>query len=475
VIFTRREIVGGAAALAGVAVAPRLSAGEVDDAALLRRALTLLHPGLLRYQTARQMDANFDTFEQAWRANDDRKHRYLALSRLLGTIKCGHSYGNFYNQKDEVAAELFGGRDKLPFRFRWIGNAMVVTGDATGTLAAGSVVQTIDGRPVKAILDALLPMTRADGSNDAKRRQLLSVIGNDQYETFDCYYPLLFPVNGSFRIIGRDPSGHDFALTLPAIDRSTRQQQRAKPTDGDGPQWTLAHDARTATLKMDNWGLYNSKWDWKAWLDQAFEDMTRRQTQRLIVDIRRNEGGLDCGHEIIARLIDDPLPLNAYARRVRYRRVPDDLMSHLDTWDPSFSDWGQDAEPFDARFLTLTGNEDGVAEIKPKGPRFRGNVVVLTSAENSSATFQFADLVQQNRLGRLMGEPTGGNRRGINGGAFFFLRLPQSGLEADLPLIGTFPKTPQPDAGLRPDIIVPVRASDIATGRDTAMERALTV
>jgi hypothetical protein len=94
---------------------------------------------------------------------------------------------------------------------------------------------------------------------------------------------------------------------------------------------------------------------------------------------------------------------------------------------------------------------------------------------NSSATFQFADLVQASKLGLLVGAPTGGNRRGINGGAFFFLRLPASGLEVDLPLIGTFPATPQPDAGLTPDVAVAETQEDIAQGRDTVLNRALQI
>ena len=64
---------------------------------------------------------------------------------------------------------------------------------------------------------------------------------------------------------------------------------------------------------------------------------------------------------------------------------------------------------------------------------------MLIDAQNSSATFQFANFIQTNRPGRLIGQPTGGNRRGINGGAFFFLRLPASGLEADVPLMDVSP------------------------------------
>jgi len=99
--------------------------------------------------------------------------------------------------------------------------------------------------------------------------------------------------------------------------------------------------------------------------------------------------------------------------------------------------------------------------------------VVLTDAQNSSATFQFAQRIQALGLGKLCGGATGGNQRGINGGAFFFLELPGSGLEADVPLIGRFPLTPKPDAGLTPDIAVEVTAQDIAAGRDRVMETAL--
>jgi hypothetical protein len=42
---------------------------------------------------------------------------YLDLSRFLGTVRCGHTYANFYNQSDSVAATLFSGKTRLPFSF----------------------------------------------------------------------------------------------------------------------------------------------------------------------------------------------------------------------------------------------------------------------------------------------------------------------------------------------------------------------
>ena len=112
--------------------------------------------------------------------------------------------------------------------------------------------------------------------------------------------------------------------------------------------------------------------------------------------------------------------------------------------------------------------------ITPALPRFAGRLWVLVGATNSSATFEFAQTVRQNHLGTLVGQPTGGNQRGINGGAFFFLRLPRSGIELDLPLIGQFPDGDRPDAGLQPDILVVPTVSDIARGRDAELDAVRT-
>ncbi len=63
---------------------------------------------------------------------------------------------------------------------------------------------------------------------------------------------------------------------------------------------------------------------------------------------------------------------------------------------------------------------------------------IFIGPQTSSATFQLADFVRRSGIATLVGEPTGGNRRGINGGCFYFLRLPGTGLEIDLPLVGRF-------------------------------------
>ena len=55
------------------------------------------------------------------------------------------------------------------------------------------------------------------------------------------------------------------------------------------------------------------------------------------------------------------------------------------------------------------------------------------------------------------------------------MRLPRTGIEVDVPLIGQFPisPTPRPDAGIEPDVPLRPAVEDIASGRDAELEAVL--
>ena len=489
-LLTRRTLLGSVAAATaacttlepaaqrGAGLGPMLEgAAARDDIAILRRAYTQLHPGLYRYNTPDMMAARFDQLERDISGDQSLGQAYLTLSRFLGTVRCGHTYANFFNQSDTVAATLFHQRSFLPFHFRWLGGRIVVERNLSddASLAPGTVISSIDGIATEQILATLLPYARADGSNDDKRRALLEVRGYDRIETFDVFHSMMFPAApDGFALRIHPPGGAERSVTVAPHGPDERKAAlRVGPKDDNGPAWTFAMRGSAGVLTMPNWALYDSTWDWRSWLDATLSDLVSTRGRGLIVDLRGNEGGLDCGDHIIARLIERDLTLDADERRVRYRKTPADLDPYLDTWDKSFRDWGDDAVDIGDGWFRLRSETGDADIITPKGPRFTGKVVVLIDAQNSSATFQFAERIQALGLGRLFGQPTGGNQRGINGGAFFFLRLPGSGLEADLPLIGRFPANAKPDAGLTPDVRVDLTAEDIASGRDRVMETAL--
>ncbi len=480
--LSRRRLLQLSGGLSLASALPSLACAEAlpdwsEDVAIVRQAWETMHPGLYRYSTPAEITARLDGLAANWAAPGSFRERFLALTRVTASVRCGHTYPSPYNGGEAVVSRLYPDRALVPFRFVWLAGAMVVTQDDSleRAFARGTAVTAIDGVASTEILARLMPLARADGSSDVKRISLMEVRGGDEYETFDIHLPLVLPLRDAAAFTLAD--GRVVHARLATLAERKANAPEAVQPQGDANPWTLETGAAgIARLTMPGWALYNSDFDWETWLGAAMDGLTSDGARGLIVDLRGNEGGEDCGDVILSRLVARDLPLSRSQRFVRYRRAPEALHPYLDTWDRSFLDWGDQAVPDASRpgFYRLTRyDDDGVTRlIRPQGRRFTQPVVVLCDASNSSATFGFAEALKDSGVATLLGTPTGGNRRGINGGAFCFLKLPTSGLEVDLPLIATFPDTPQPDAAIVPDVFVPTTAADIAAGRDPQMTAA---
>ncbi|MEL7002212.1 MAG: hypothetical protein AAFN93_05685, partial [Bacteroidota bacterium] len=62
---------------------------------------------------------------------------------------------------------------------------------------------------------------------------------------------------------------------------------------------------------------------------------------------------------------------------------------------------------------------------------------------------------------------------GINGGSILFLTLPNSKIEIDLPIIGSFSIKSQPDIGITPDVQVEQSLENLYDDVDTELVTAL--
>lgn len=469
--WTRRSVIAGAGAAMLVPWRAQATATLLPpealraDLALLRDAWITIHPGLHRYLTPAAFQRMFARADR-WAAKPRTlAETYLQLAHMAAQIRCGHSYPNPLNQSEAVDSALFAGRDRLPFTFDWIEGRMIATG---GALEPGTEVAAVDGVASRRLLAAMLPLARADGGNDAKRVAQMALRKGERYQAFDVYRPLLFPP--------QRPGETEITLAggarrrLAALTESEKQAAGGRPDDAG---WRFAMRGRTGIFTLPDWALYDRKWDWRGFLDTAVDRMIAEGAAGMVVDLRGNEGGLDCGDVLLERMVTAPAAKPLRHKRVRYRKVPDRLAPYCDTWDRSFQDWGQAAVgPDAAGFYALPADADDI--LRPRGTRFAGHMAVLIDATNSSATFQFAGLAKMMVDAILVGAPTGGNLRGINGSGYFFFRLPRTGLEMDIPLVGMFPEGPlPPDRGIEPDIRVVPSVADIAAKHDPVMTAAL--
>ena len=455
------------------------------DVTILKQALTTLHPGLYLYNTKEQFSRYFDDLDRKVRVPMNEREFYLRLSELTARIKCGHTFLNPLNLDDDVAARLFSGRS-LPLYFVVVNRRMMVTHNYSGdaSIVRGDEIVSINGIQTSHIIEKLLSVSRGDGNNSlGKRLSNLNVNPDEDYghSLFDIYFPLFFPTSGErFDIRLKNANGKLIAVNVQGITTDERRAAYEKEFGKIAKfEQTWAYrkvDDKTAYLRFGTFAFWNSKFDWKTDIANKFRDIRSQSgIKNLIIDIRGNEGGNGEIRDLILSYITSKQMRGEYDAKLCYRSlsVPETLLAHLSTWDKRFKEPKDPTQYFVNKIGLYEKKDDEASEpILPAPDGFTGKVYLLTDAVNSSATFDMAWTFQANKLGTIVGEPTGGTKRGLNGGQIFFLTLPNSRFEIDLPIQHYYHKG-YPDEGVTPEYVVRTTTDDIRTKRDRQLEFTL--
>lgn len=477
----RRPFLAGAAAAAAALpfsagaraqgpAQPEIAAdAALRDLRILKRAFADLHPGLHRHATPAQIDAEFAAAEEAVKAGSTRAAMFLLVSRLAAAVRCGHTWTNPYNQGKPVEEMLAARADKLPLTLRFVEGRALVTGSTVAGLSAGAELLAVDGRPVREIVDALLPLLRADGEHEGARGKRLAQLDSGlNGGAMDRLFPLRFPPQaGRYRLRVAAPGAAPQEIDAPAVALAARDQ--ALPPQS--PQWTFRVDGEVATLTLPTFAFWRGDFKPDAYLARAFGAI--RGVPYLVIDLRRNEGGDDAiGRLLLSHLLREPAVFPGYRVESAYERVPYVLARYLDTWDFSFFDRTGQVTKGPGRNWLLPDRPG--ARIEPHALHYPGQVVALVGPQNSSAGFLLARALKHTGAATLVGQTTGGNLRGLNGGQLAWITLPASGVGVDIPLLASIYEG-QPDAGVVPDVPVAPRFADAQAGVDTEMRAAFGV
>ena len=447
-----------------------------QDASILQRALKELHPALTKYRTQAEMDAAFARFDARAQSARTASEMYLAATQLAAAIRCGHTWTNVLNQEGASKAALLESPDKLPMRITLAAGRWLVLSSADPAIVVGDEVLSINGVPSKDIVSRMLPYLRADGSSDGKRFRQLSHDRGD-YSQMDIVWPLLSPpVEGRYALQLRGRTGPVRMASVRAVTLAQRDAilaaQGFKPSRED---WTFRIDGNVGTLTLPTFAFYRSSFDWSAFLSDSFARLEAQRVANLVIDVRANEGGDGAiGGEVLSHLIRKPFDFTSSQTVSAYERVPYDLARYLDTWDYSFFDRTGQVEKITegtaAGKYRYTAGGDGKQTMVPAAAPYAGRTFILVGPENSSASFQFALLAKQSGAATLVGQRTGGNQRGLNGGHLAWVVLPNSGVAVDIPLLAGTYTSATPDASVTPDVEVSTSFDALRVGRDLEME-----
>jgi len=457
-----------------------------EDIEVLGNALQTIHPNLFKYRDSIVLKQDLKDLEKSLNTDSNLVNVYQEISKFATKIKCSHTFTNPWNQGPDVKKAIFFQPDKLPLTFNRIGKRMFVDKNVSknASIKKGMEIIAIDGISSQELMTRLANHITSDGNNYEKRLQRLTLSGAAKFEMFDIFYPLEFGSKTSFQLGLKNPkNGDTIQTTVKAISKTHRNKLlREKFADfgntfEEGWQFEILDD-QTALLRIDAFTIFSNDFDWKGFLDNTFEQTAKQHVKNLIIDIRANEGGdTEVAEYILEHIISKPITIDIPAQTTRYRKIPEHLKKYISTWDKRPYDWGNKLEYVgNGRYEMQSMFVPTRKTYKPKKNNFKGKVYLLTSAENSSATHIMSTYAKKYELATLVGQETGGNQKGLNGGYMFFLRLPNSRIELDIPVFGIniLKDTPETyDGGIRPDIPVEKNVDDLISGADTEMKVVL--
>lgn len=455
------------------------------DLAVLKACWENLHPGLYRYNTKDEMDKRFHSAQSYCSKPHTEKEFYILLSKIAESVKCGHTYLNPLNLNENIQ-NYFLPKYTIPFLFEVVEEKkIIITHNLSdnASLARGTEILAIQGISCKQIIDSLLTVSRSDGKNGlAKKLNNINITPDEigAYTLFDIYFPLFFKSDTLLFKLDVVSNGKKQKLIVPPISfknrKSIYEKSYGKVPEGKDSWAYKILNVNTAYMKFGTFAFWNSDFKPKPFVDSVFKDvLSKKEIKNLVIDIRYNEGGDNTGNYILSYITNKKIGCDDPDRRCyKYLNIPDSLLKYLSTWDRSFK------KPKDpTKFFT---NDIGLYEakqssepceyIEPQSSVFKGKVFLLVNAKNSSAGYEMARNVKTNKLGIVIGEPTGGCQQGINGGEFFFLTLPNSKIEIDLPLIYNYHAN-KPDSGIVPDKTIFKTQKDIRDNKDPELNYIL--
>lgn len=457
-----------------------------EDIAVLKKTLIYIHPDLYAYRSKAELEKDFEILESKILATPTIINTYKAISEFIAKIKCSHTFTNPWNQGTRIKKSIFFQPDKIPFTFSRIGMQIFIDKNASANerLKKGTEVVKINGIEAEVILTQLAKHIASDGDNYEKRLERLNVRGDEKFALFDIFYTLEYGIQDSFKLDLKDhTTDKTFSTMVKAISKTKRskilqdryQDQARKFEDN----WEFKMISKEiALLKINSFAVYNKGFDWQEFLKNVFTQMNANSAKYFIIDIRNNEGGdNDVVKYILEHIVNEPIKMAAPKNITAYRKIPDDIKAHISTWDNKPYNWKLKVKKIGSRKYQLREIIAGGARTyQPKENGFKGKSYLLTGPQNSSATHIMATYVKKYNLATIIGQTTGGNQRGVNGGYIFFNRLPHSKVEVDIPVIKTTINevtNTTPNGGIVPDILIDKKIQDLINGIDTELEATL--
>lgn len=449
-----------------------------------RNILEATHPGLYRYQTREALQHKYDSCLKQLEGGGSFGDFYFMLADLVSDIRCAHTTlmpaANFMG--------LFDSSPIFPYRLRIHENKTYVLFNCSTdpTVQPGFELVSVNGMSNEEFLKKMTHLMPADGYNLTAKTYLVG------QPIFFLYAALAIGQPNSYHFVLKDLQGRLIErdeLAVPSkliskriLKNSANRKLLAlyKPIDKleSTKKWRLEIDKqqklarivfRTFALGKDN---DDAKLQMQQFMAKSMREIRESNIEDLIVDIRWNAGGYDAQALELYRWVIDTASYNYHSLHAvtldsQYLRTSTISKKELDSARKMIQ------KNADGLYFIPESLNSSLAIQHPREDRYKGRLYFLIAGSTGSSAAEFAAAAKAHQLGIFVGEETGGNYSGGNGGEFLNVTLPYTKFRLTIPLLyyrnavtGPFKE----GYGTLPDHDVPLTIKDMLTGSDSQLE-----
>ncbi|BDD12080.1 hypothetical protein FUAX_45120 (plasmid) [Fulvitalea axinellae] len=442
-----------------------------NDLAIYKKTLEETHPSLYRFSSKEKFDSLFNLTK----SNLDKKTTELdffrAISKLSSLVREGHSY----IQPTKSLSSSIQNKSLFPFSVLVEDSCITVQDSRSAELAylKKAVIYSINGQSVKSILKSLSESTcMVSAFNNSGLKSRLSL-----YNNFAFAYYYFIDTTSTFNIDFRLIS--DNKIRTATIEGSSAQLSGKNypqlPADPIPPFSLEINEQRsTAIMSISTfayWAVGKKIKDYSKFFKKSFTSIQNQKIKNLIIDVRGNRGGEEMiAGELLTYLIDYEFRIYKYSKANSLEfdfinSLPNSNQIKLSKSNYIVSDSG-----------FVMKRADFLKEYVPqKKNQFKGNVYLLSNGICASACHIFLALIKTHKVGKIIGQESGGAFEDVDGRQRIKFTLPYSKIFVSYPTWAMKLNTSGGDKrrGVIPDYEVFPTIEDIALGKDVEMELAL--
>ncbi|HSZ84888.1 MAG TPA: S41 family peptidase [Puia sp.] len=410
-----------------------------QDFTMLRDSLQILHAGLYRYKSKKEIDLLFDSCYKTLDQPMSEAEFFRLTSFAIGAIEDGHT--NCRLPRD-MQRDYLNNVKVFPALVMFINNRAFILCSKQNDALAGAELLSINDRPMKEIIQNLFLLIPSDGAIQSRKNWEL-------IENFPLFYNLVYGEKESFVITVKTKSGDTKSVNLNAdlIKNIYCVNPPGRPKKYLQLNYTPGNVAVLTIKSFFNGFLSQTNENFKSFLDSAFKDLKDKKVTKLIIDVRGNQGGND----------DNGILLYQYIASEPFR-----YYESQETNKEKFSESGH--ENLGIKF--------------PAQNNFNGKVFFLIDGRSFSASAEFAAVAKSNDRGLFIGEETGGGYYGNTSGDDITITLPNSQITARIPMVkytSAVKKMQFSDRGVIPDYISYPDVDYFSQHSDVQLEYALKI